>query len=95
MYSVTGIPMSCAYCEACIRAGADPYWALRANVVCCGGIDRVDHTYLQSKTWIDGHYTTLAIALDRYPITSQELAALDAALEELSKKEDGHDVFLE
>lgn len=70
---VPGIPMSAAYGRECLDRGADPYWAIRANVMCCGGPDHVNPEYLKTVTFLDGEYITLSEALKRYPPTEQEI----------------------
>lgn len=39
--SIPGIPVSVAWCTICVRSGAIPYWAVVANTVICGGLDRM------------------------------------------------------
>jgi hypothetical protein len=72
---VPGIPMSVAYGNNCLREGADPLWALRANVACCGGVDCIVPEYLESRTYLNGEYVTLREALTQYPLTQDELNA--------------------
>ena len=35
---VPGIPISCAYCEECLKVNAHPWWILVANTSCIGGL---------------------------------------------------------
>jgi hypothetical protein len=35
---VPSVPISCAYCEECLAAGAHPWSILIANTVCCDGL---------------------------------------------------------
>lgn len=37
--SVPGIPYSAAYCDACLRAGAHPWWLIVGNTADLGGLD--------------------------------------------------------
>lgn len=40
VYSVPGVPMSCAYGEKCIKAEAHPWNVLVANVSCIGDLSK-------------------------------------------------------
>ena len=40
VYSVPGVPMSCAYGERCIKAEAHPWGVLVANVSCIGDLSK-------------------------------------------------------
>lgn len=37
--AMPGVPMSFAYCLACLKANAHPYWAVVANTACVGSLD--------------------------------------------------------
>lgn len=38
---VPGVPMSVAYCQACLQANAHPWWALVNTTAMCGGLDKM------------------------------------------------------
>jgi len=70
---VPGVAMSMAYGEGCISKDAHPFGILRANVICCGGVENTHPSYLEMNVYHDGRYMTLAEALKLMPITEQEL----------------------
>lgn len=80
---VPGVPMSAAYCKECLEEGASPIGILRANVACCGGVERTDPRYLNGTwTYCDEEYMTLKAALERHPLTEEELRVFDFLGEE-------------
>lgn len=70
---VPGIPYSAAYGRECLNRRADPYEIIRINVACCGGVEHVADWALGTMTFVDGEYITLRAALERYPLTKEEL----------------------
>lgn len=72
--SVPGIPYSAAYGRECLQRRADPYWIIRANVACCGGVEHTADWALDTMTFADGQYMTLREALVRHPLTEKELS---------------------
>lgn len=70
---VPGVPYSAAYGEECLRRGADPFGIMRANVICCGGVEKIYPEYLLNMTFVDGEYMSLDEGLKRYPITEKDL----------------------
>ena len=71
--SVPGIPYSAAYGRTCLEKGADPYGIVRANIACCGGPEHVADWVLDSLTFLEGKYLTMREALERHPMTAEEL----------------------
>jgi len=72
--SIPGIPMSVAYCKNCINADAHPIWAIRGNIVCCGGVEHINPNYLNTVVYSqDGDYITIEEDLKRRPFTEIEL----------------------
>lgn len=43
---VPGMPVSAAYCSACLRANAHPWKYLVANAACCGGLGHMAAWYI-------------------------------------------------
>jgi hypothetical protein len=70
---IPGIPMSVPFGRACLIQRASPYWAIRANIACCGGPDQVHPDYLESMTYVDGKYMPIKAALALYPMTREEI----------------------
>jgi hypothetical protein len=64
---IPGIPMSVMYGQKCLDERADPFWALKSNVECCGGPSEVRPEYLDSRTYLNGRYMSLREALEISP----------------------------
>lgn len=70
---VPGIPYSAAYGRNCLQRHADPYEIVRANIACCNGPEHVAEWVLGTMTFVDGEYITMRQALERYPMTPEEI----------------------
>ncbi len=80
--SLTGIPMSAAFCGSCLQQRAEPYWAHRANVACCldsnvwdkwNDKEYINQAYLDGiRVWYEGTYMSLREALEKNPFTKEE-----------------------
>jgi hypothetical protein len=67
--------MSVAYGRNCLNANAHPAWAIRANILCCGGPLHVRQEYLETIVYSeDGEYITIEDELKRRPYTDKEIA---------------------
>jgi hypothetical protein len=75
---IPGIPMSVAYGRNCIDNYAHPVWAIRANILCCGGVEEVNQAYLNTLVYSEeNEYITIEEELKRRPFTEKELKSLD------------------
>jgi hypothetical protein len=70
---VPAVPISVAYCKKCLNHGAHPYGILRTNVALCGGREHCAPWFLAMNVFLDGEYMPLSVALDKYPLTDDEL----------------------
>lgn len=71
---VPGIPYSAAYGRECLQRRADPYAIIRINIACVGGPEHAADWALDTMTFVDGEYMTLRAALEKYPLTKEELS---------------------
>lgn len=76
---IPGVPMSAAFGERCLAAGAIPYWAAVANTACCGGFSKTAEWW-DEVVWATLRHLNISFAtftLDVYA----ELAQMDEEFE--------------